>query len=118
MALKSLVAVLIGGCAILVAAPVSADETGLAGIHSFRRESGRTCFADHWHTWSGGVQKTKPAALAAAVQGLGQLHGHGIRLRLGTFLARRREKDLVLEVFRRLWMHGRGPALQVNRPCK
>ena len=69
MALKSLVAVLIGGCAILVAAPVSADETGLAGIHSFRRESGRTCFADHWHTWSGGVQKTKPAALAAAVQG-------------------------------------------------
>ena len=69
MALKSLVAVLIGGCALLVTAPVSADETGLAGIHSFSRESGRTCFADHWHTWSGGVQKTKPAALAAAVKG-------------------------------------------------
>lgn len=34
-------------------APVIADETGLAGSHTLRKEGGRLCMADHFHSGSG-----------------------------------------------------------------
>lgn len=50
-------------CAAGFAAPVLADDNGLAAIHDFRREGGRLCFADHWHygTGSGGTRKAAQA---------------------------------------------------------
>lgn len=70
MAFKSVAAALAGMCVVIVAAPASADDNGIgATIHSISREKGRVCFADHWHTWSGGIERTQKAALAAAVKG-------------------------------------------------
>jgi hypothetical protein len=45
-----------------------ADSTGLASIHTLRREGGRLCMADHWHYGSSGVQATKAAAQRAAIR--------------------------------------------------
>lgn len=44
-----------------VAAPVAADETGLAASHDWRREGGRTCFVDHYHYGSGSGASRKAA---------------------------------------------------------
>ncbi len=37
--------------------PALADQTGLAAMHSLRREGGRTCMADHFHYGSAGRSK-------------------------------------------------------------
>jgi hypothetical protein len=49
------------------AIPVSAQDGGLAAMHSMRREGGRLCMADHWHYGSSGSQGSKAAAQRAAV---------------------------------------------------
>jgi hypothetical protein len=46
----------------------SADETGLATMHAWRRERGRTCMVDHWHYGSSGSHSTKTAAQRAAIR--------------------------------------------------
>ncbi len=49
------------------ATEAAADETGLAGMHTWRKERGITCFADHFHTGTG-EGRTKPAARKAAIK--------------------------------------------------
>ena len=44
-----------------------ADDTGLAYSHTLRKEGGRTCMADHYHSGSG-EGRTKESARAAAVR--------------------------------------------------
>ena len=51
---------------IMSVLPVSADETGLAGIHEMRREGNRLCFSDHFH-YGSASGATKKAAIAKAV---------------------------------------------------
>jgi hypothetical protein len=48
------------------AAPVLADETGLASMHDMRREGGRLCFTDHYH-YGNGSGSTKAAAQRDAI---------------------------------------------------
>lgn len=54
--------------AMPVAAPqVKADDTGFASIHDMRRERGRLCLTDHWHSGNGSG-RSKRAAKRAAVR--------------------------------------------------
>jgi hypothetical protein len=46
---------------------VRADDTGLAYSHTLRKERGRLCMADHWHSGSG-EGRTKAAARKAAIR--------------------------------------------------
>ena len=48
-------------------APAAADETGLAGSHTLRKEGGKLCMADHFHGGTG-EGATKVAARAAAAR--------------------------------------------------
>jgi hypothetical protein len=54
---------------ILVAATgvTEAEETGIAGIHSWVRTGRKTCLADHFHNGSGSGM-TRPQAERAAIQ--------------------------------------------------
>lgn len=47
--------------------PALADQTGLAQSHTLRKEGGRLCMADHYHSGMGDGA-TKPAAKAAAAR--------------------------------------------------
>ncbi len=51
----------------LVATPAFSSETGFADMHSHRKEGRTVCMVDHYH-YGSGSGKTKPAALAAAIQ--------------------------------------------------
>ncbi len=58
--------------AVAVVVPISppaadADDTGFASIHDLRRERGRLCMADHWHSGSGSG-RTKRAARRDAIR--------------------------------------------------
>lgn len=44
-----------------------ADDTGFASSHTWRKEGGKTCFADHFHSGSGNGA-TKDAAKSAAIK--------------------------------------------------
>lgn len=44
-----------------------ADDTGLASIHTLRKEHGRLCMADHFHMGSG-EGRTKASARRAAIR--------------------------------------------------
>ena len=44
-----------------------ADETGLAGIHSWHKVGSRTCFEDHFHDGSG-TGATQNAAMTDAIK--------------------------------------------------
>ena len=58
----------LAGLLLLASAPaVLADDTGLAYSHDLRKERGRLCMADHWHSGSG-EGRTKAAARAAAIR--------------------------------------------------
>lgn len=59
-----------GAIVLLVACggTAGADETGLADIHSKRRESGRICFDDHWHYGGSNGQPNKKAAMIEAIK--------------------------------------------------
>lgn len=51
----------------LISFSAAADESGMATMHDWRRESGRTCMVGHYHYGSGaGVTKQKAIAAAAA----------------------------------------------------
>jgi len=52
----------------LVASPALADETGLAAIHTMRREGAQLCFLDHFHYGSSAGQATERAAKTVAIQ--------------------------------------------------
>ncbi len=43
------------------AIPAVADDTGMASIHDLRRERGRLCMSDHWHSGSGSGRDQKAA---------------------------------------------------------
>jgi hypothetical protein len=51
----------------LTAAGAQADETGLASSHVLRKEGGRLCMADHFHSGYG-TGATKAAATRAAIR--------------------------------------------------
>lgn len=51
--------------ATLLTPAVKANETGLASIHDWRREGGRTCMSDHFHYGSGKGPTRKKAEAAA-----------------------------------------------------
>jgi hypothetical protein len=61
------------GCALAVAAlmgaggPLQAEETGVAGIHSWVKVGHKTCLADHFHSGNGSG-KTRSMAEKAAIQ--------------------------------------------------
>lgn len=52
---------------VLSAGPATAQETGLAGMHTWVRSGGKTCMLDHYHDGSGSGP-TRAAAQRAAVQ--------------------------------------------------
>jgi hypothetical protein len=57
----------LAGALSLAATAASADDTGLAYSHTLRKEGGRTCMADHYHSGSG-EGRSKDAARASAVR--------------------------------------------------
>lgn len=61
----SALAITLAGLA-LAAAPVSADETGIASIHTWVKVGKKTCFADHFH-YGNGSGANKKAAEASAI---------------------------------------------------
>ena len=66
---KSMLALLLAAAAVASSAiPASAQDGGLAAMHSLRREGGRLCMSDHWHYGSSsGSHATKAAAQRSAV---------------------------------------------------
>jgi hypothetical protein len=62
-----MLALLAGVVMVSTVIPARAQDAGLAGMHTWRREGGRTCMADHWHYGSSGSQPTKAAAQRAAI---------------------------------------------------
>ena len=65
---KSMLALLLAAAAVASSAiPASAQDGGLAAMHSLRREGGRLCMSDHWHYGSSGSQGSKAAAQRAAI---------------------------------------------------
>jgi hypothetical protein len=57
----------IATAAVIASTAAYADDTGFAYSHTLRKEGGRLCMADHYHSGSGSG-RTKPAALAAAAR--------------------------------------------------
>lgn len=59
----------LASCAAIFCAgmPASADETGLASMHSWRTERGTTCMVDHFH-YGSGEGRTKKHARDAAIK--------------------------------------------------
>jgi hypothetical protein len=62
----SMLAVTIVAIGLPVAATAQ-EISGLAAMHDLRRERGKLCMSDHWHSGSG-VGSTKDAAQRAAVR--------------------------------------------------
>jgi hypothetical protein len=58
---------LAGGILLASFTVVVADDTGLAYAHDLRKERGRLCMADHWHSGSG-KGRTKATARRAAIR--------------------------------------------------
>jgi hypothetical protein len=56
----------LGALAVLTA-PARADDTGIAGIHTWQRVGNKTCMADHFHDGMGNGQ-TQPLAMREAVK--------------------------------------------------
>ncbi len=65
--LRSVTLALAGTIVLASFTAVLADDTGLASMHDLRKERGRLCMADHWHSGSG-EGRTKAAARAAAIR--------------------------------------------------
>jgi hypothetical protein len=64
---RSFALALAGSLLIAGFAPAVADDTGFAYSHTLRKERGRLCMADHWHSGSG-EGRTKAAARKAAIR--------------------------------------------------
>ena len=58
---------LTGAFSLAASTAVLAGETGLAYSHTLRKEGGRLCMADHYHSGSG-VGRTKEGARTAAIR--------------------------------------------------
>jgi hypothetical protein len=60
---------LVLACGVLIGATamVQAEETGIAGIHTWVKTGRKTCLADHFHNGSG-TGATRPQAERAAIQ--------------------------------------------------
>jgi len=69
MGVRSCALVLGGVLGVLIGAGVAAqaEETGVAGIHSWVKIGRKTCLADHFHSGNGSGP-TRPQAEKAAVQ--------------------------------------------------
>lgn len=52
-------------CAMAISKPANADETGLAGMHDWRKEGARTCLSGHFHDGTGKGQNRKAAEARA-----------------------------------------------------
>jgi len=66
--MQRLASLALAGMLLLGNAPaVLADDTGLAYSHTLRKERGRLCMADHWHSGSG-EGRTKATARRAAIR--------------------------------------------------
>jgi hypothetical protein len=63
--LVAAIAVLAALLGSLPTAPVHADETGMAGIHTWRKVGKKTCLVDHFHDGDGTGTNQKTAELAA-----------------------------------------------------
>ncbi len=61
-----LVAVVIAMTSVEISS-ATADQTGLASIHTLRRERGRLCMADHWHYGSSSAHSSRRAAQRDAI---------------------------------------------------
>ncbi|MEI9900488.1 MAG: hypothetical protein WDN31_10600 [Hyphomicrobium sp.] len=64
--------------ALASSAAAYADDTGFAYGHTLRKEGGRLCMADHYHSGSGSG-RSKAAAQASGGALLGRLHQFRIR---------------------------------------
>jgi len=53
---------------LLCTAPVSAQQSGLAGMHDQYVVKGRRCFSGHTHVGTGSVARKKRQAIASAAQ--------------------------------------------------
>lgn len=51
------------------AAPLTAGETGIAGIHEWHTVGRKTCIKDHWHYGNSSARATKKEAEAEAIKG-------------------------------------------------
>jgi len=51
---------------VLSTPPATADDTGFASIHALRKERGKICMVDHYHSGAG-TGRTKRAARRAAI---------------------------------------------------
>jgi hypothetical protein len=60
--------ILFGLALAALIAPALADQTGIAEMHSLRREGGRTCMSDHFHSGTSSGQRSRAAATAAAIR--------------------------------------------------
>lgn len=62
--------IIVAATIVAIGLPVTASAqeiTGLAAMHDMRRERGKLCMSDHWHSGSG-VGPTKDAAQRAAIR--------------------------------------------------
>ena len=58
--------VVLGGVLSATTLPAAADQTGFASAHDLRKEGGRVCMSDHYHSGSGSG-RTQAAAQRDAV---------------------------------------------------
>ncbi len=65
--LRSVSLALAGSALLAALSPATADDTGLANMHDLRKERGKLCMADHWHSGSG-EGKSKASARKAAIR--------------------------------------------------
>lgn len=56
------------GAVMLSVYPVMANETGLAVLHSLRREGGQVCFLDHYHYGDSTGMPNERAARVSAIE--------------------------------------------------
>lgn len=64
-ALSVMAAAIVGATIAISAQPVAASETGMAGIHNWRKVGKKTCLVDHDHSGSGSGPNRKVAELQA-----------------------------------------------------
>jgi hypothetical protein len=65
--MKKLLGALVFALPLVASGFAQADETGVAGIHSWARVGGKTCLIDHWHDGSGSGS-TRGGAEQAAIR--------------------------------------------------
>ena len=95
------------------AIPASAQDSGLAAMHTMRREGGKLCMSDHWHYGSSGSQRDEGRCAARRHRFLAGLHRSRVRPRLGALQPRGFKEDRLLARSAGLELRRRSAALQV-----